>query len=72
MLGHNTSFHKNGEFFVLFSDWAILHPVFVHIKNAKTLKEAKSIFTKEGLDEYNVEKVYNAFHNTNDIKIEQL
>jgi len=72
MLGHNTSFHKNGEFFVLFSDWAILHPVFVHIKNAKTLKESKSIFTKEGLHKYNVEKIYNAFHNNNNIKIEQL
>lgn len=61
MLGHNTPFHINGEFFVLFSDWQQLHPIFVHIKNAKTLEEAQSIFTEEGQNKYNVEKVYNAF-----------
>jgi len=61
MLGHNTSFHRNGEFFALFLDWQQLHPVFVHIKNAETLKEAKSIFTEEGQNKYNIEKVYDAF-----------
>lgn len=61
MLGHNTSFHRNGEFFVLFSDWQQLHPVFVHIKNAETLDDAKSIFTEEGQNKYNIEKVYDAF-----------
>ena len=61
MLGHNTSFHRNGEFFVLFSDWQQLHPIFVHIKNAKTLEEAQSIFTEEGQSKYNIQKVYDAF-----------
>lgn len=61
MLGHNTSFHRNGEFFVLFLDWQQLHPAFVHIKNAETLKEAKSIFTEEEQNKYNIEKVYDAF-----------
>lgn len=61
MLGHNTSFHRNGEFFVLFSDWQQLRPVFIHIKNAETLEDAKSIFTEKGQNKYNVEKVYNAF-----------
>lgn len=61
MLGHNTSFYRNGEFFVLFSDWQQLHPVFVHIKNAETLGDAKSIFTEEGQNKYNIEKVYDAF-----------
>lgn len=61
MLGHNTSFHRNGEFFVLYSDWQQLHPVFVHIKNAETLDDAKSIFTEEGQNKYNIEKVYDAF-----------
>jgi len=61
MIGHNTSFHRNGEFFVLFSDWQQLHPVFAHIKNAKTLEEAQSIFTEKGRSKYNIEKVYDAF-----------
>ena len=61
MLGHNTSFHRNGEFFVLFSDWQQLHPVFVHIKNAETLEDAKSIFTEQGKNKYSIEKVYDAF-----------
>lgn len=61
MLGHNTSFHRNGEFFVLYSDWQQLHPVFAHIKNAEKLEDAKSIFTEEGLNKYNIEKVYDAF-----------
>lgn len=62
ILGYKTSFHTNGEYFVLFSDWKQLHPVFVHIKNAKTLEDAKSIFTESGREKYNIEKVYNAFH----------
>jgi hypothetical protein len=61
MLGHNTSFYKNGEFFVLFSDWQQLHPVFVHIKNAETLEDAQSIFTEQGRTKYNIKKVYDAF-----------
>lgn len=61
MLGYNTSFHSNGEYFVLFSDWYKLYPVFAHIKNSKTLEEAKSGFTKEGQEKFNVEKVYTAF-----------
>jgi hypothetical protein len=62
MIGHNTSFHRNGEFFVLFSDWKQLHPVFLHIKNADTLEEAQSIFTEEGRSRYNIQKVYDAFN----------
>ena len=61
MLGHDTSFHKNGEFFVLFSDWQQLYPVFLHIKNAKTLEEAESILTEEGRGKYNIQKVFEAF-----------
>jgi len=64
MLGHDTSFNRNGEFYVLFSDWQRLHPVFVHIKNAKTLEETESIFTEEGRRKFNIEKVYNAFKGT--------
>lgn len=62
LLGFKTSFHRNGEFFVLFNDWEKLHPVFVHIKNADTIEGAKSIFTPDGLSSMNVEKVYDAFH----------
>lgn len=61
LLGFRTSFLKNGEFFALFSDWSKLHPVFLHIKNAKTLKDAKSVFKPAGLKNYNVEKVFNEF-----------
>lgn len=61
MLGYNTSFHRNGEFYVLFSDWVQLYFVFVHIKNASTLEDAMSIFTEKGQNKYNIEKVYDAF-----------
>ena len=62
MIGHNTSFHRNGEFMVLCSDWQELHPIFLHIKNAESLEEAKSVFTEKGLRDWDVEKVYNAFN----------
>jgi len=62
MFGHKTSFHRNGEFFILFSDWEQLHPVFLHIKNAETLEDAESIFTEEGRNKYNIKKVYDAFN----------
>ena len=65
MLGHDTSFHKNGEFFILFSEWRMLCPLFVHIKNANSLDEAQSVLTKCGRNNYNVEKVYNAFKAAN-------
>ena len=32
-----------------------------HIKNAKTLEEAQSIFTEEEQSKYNIQKVYDAF-----------
>ena len=41
---------------------AKLHPVFIHIKNANTLEDAKSVFTSDGLSSMNVEKVYDSFH----------
>lgn len=61
MLDYNTSFYDNGEFFILFSEWEQLHPIFVHIKNAESLEDAQSIFTKEERNRYNVQKVYSAF-----------
>ncbi len=63
-IGHNSSFNRNGEFYALFSDWAKFHPIFLHIKNSKTLDEAKSIFIeeKECLEIYNIRKVYDLFN----------
>lgn len=61
MLGFKTSFLSNGEFFALYSDWAKLHPIFLHIKYAKTLKDAESVFKPKGVKEYNIEKVFNEF-----------
>jgi len=62
LIGYDSAFKRNGEFYVLHAEWSRLHPVFVHIKKSKTLDEAKSIFTDVGLDRYNVEKVFDAFH----------
>ena len=62
LIGYRSSFLRNGEFYSLYSDWALLHPVFLHIKNAKSLKEAKKILTFEGNAIFDVEKVYNKFH----------
>ena len=61
-LGFESSFNHNGEFFCLFNDWEKLRPAFVHIKNSKTLEEAKSFFTETWLKKFNVEKVFNEFH----------
>lgn len=63
LLGHRTSFITNGEYYVLYSDWMVFHPLFVHIKYAKTIEEAQSGFTVKGLEKYNIQKVYDAFHN---------
>jgi len=62
LLGHKSAFLRNGEFFSLYEDWVELHYAFVHIKNAKSLKEAKKAFTKIGNTIYDVERVYNKFH----------
>lgn len=63
MIGHDTSFHKNGEFYTLYSDWSQFQPIFIHIKNSKTLEEAESIFTEEGKNQYNIKKVFESFNN---------
>ena len=62
LLGHSSSFLRNGEFYALFGDWAIFQLIFVQIRDAKTLDEAKTVFTEEGNKVYNVEAVFNAFH----------
>lgn len=62
MLGFKSSFLINGEFYSLFNDWQNLHPIFVHIKNSKTIDEAKEIFKPAALLALNVGKVYEAFH----------
>ena len=61
MLGVDSAFNRNGEFYVLTQDWAWYHPVFKHIKNAKTLKEAKSVFTPAGQASLNIKKVFDKF-----------
>lgn len=62
LLGHTSAFLRNGEFYALYYDWAILQQIFIQIKNAKTLEEARMAFTEQGNREYNVEAVFNAFH----------
>ena len=59
--GFETSFHRNGEFYVLYSDWSELQPIFKYIKNAENLEDAKSCLTKEGNEKYNVELIYDEF-----------
>jgi len=63
LIGVDTSFKTNGEFYVLYEDWSYLHPVFVHIKNSKTLEEAESIVNPEVSDklELDIENVFNVF-----------
>ena len=63
MLGYKSSFISNGEFYVLMMDWQKLKPVFTHIKDSKTLEEAKSVFTHIGAEMLNVKEVFDAFHN---------
>lgn len=60
-LGFKTSFHDNGEYFLLFKEWAILKPIFNHIKNSKSIVEAKSIFKNGFGDNFNVELIFNEF-----------
>ena len=59
--GLKSSFYKNGEFYALYSEWSMLLPFFVHIKNAKTLRKAESVFGSEALKKFNVKKVYKIF-----------
>ena len=61
LIGFKSSFLKNGEFYCLFSDWAKLHPMFLHIRQSSSIEEARSIFTTEALAVLDVEKTYNAF-----------
>jgi hypothetical protein len=62
LLGFESSFLRNGEFFVLYDDWNQLYPVFILLKNAKTIDEILQFFTEEALIKYKVKEVYNAFH----------
>ncbi len=62
LLGFKSSFECNGEYTTLFNDWDYYHQAFTHIKNAKTMEDAKSIFTPKGLSLFNIEEVYKLFH----------
>lgn len=62
LLGFKTSFFKNGEFFILFAEWQQSMPIFIHIMNSKSIKEAKKIFTEKGNQDFNVERVWQFFH----------
>ena len=62
LIGHDTSFKRNGEFFVLYSDWGVFQPIFIIIKNAETLEEAQAVFSETGLKHLRIKKVYEAFH----------
>lgn len=61
MLGFDSESNRNGEYFALFFEWTKLQPAFLHIKNSKSLEEARSMFTEDVLLKYNIEKVYYAF-----------
>lgn len=63
MIGFKSAFLLNGEYFVLFEDWSVLQPAFVHIKDSQTIEEAKSIFSEDGLKSLNINKVWESFHN---------
>jgi len=63
LIGHKSTFYVEGSFYHLYNDMKTLYPLFIHIKNAKTLDEAKEPFIKHGLIMYNVDAVYDAFHN---------
>lgn len=63
LIGYDSQFKKNGEFYTLHSEWAGLINLFIHIKNAKTLEEAESVLTQEGKDEFNVKRVWEEFNN---------
>lgn len=62
LLGFESSFLRNGEFYALYDDWNQLYPVFILLKNAKTIDVVLQFFTEEALKKYKVKEVYNAFH----------
>lgn len=62
LIGYKSKSLSNGEFFTLWDEWWSLHPYFVHIRNSDTLEEAKSVFSKRGLENLDIERVWNAFH----------
>ena len=63
MLGFKSSFLTNGEFGILFNDWARLFSVFVCIKHAESLEDAEKLFKKG--HKFNVKEVYNRFKEVN-------
>jgi hypothetical protein len=46
-IGFRSSFERNGEFFVLFSDWAELYPLFDTIVTKPEFKEVELVLNKD-------------------------
>jgi len=63
LINYRTSFIRVGDYHALYRDWFQFYPIFLHIRNSKTIDEAKSILNSTDLLKYNVTKVYKFFHN---------
>lgn len=61
LLGFDSSFKSNGQYFCLFHDWSRLEPVFIYIKKADTIEEAKKALMNP--DDFSIEKVWGFLHN---------
>ena len=54
-IGYNSSFERNGEYFVLYEDWEDLYPIFNAIMNReyeKAIVETMKTFRPECVDKY--------------------
>jgi hypothetical protein len=63
LIGYSSRFLRNGEFYTLYREWSLFHPLFKFIKNAKSLKEAESVIKEEKRGEFNIKKVFEIFNN---------
>lgn len=61
MLGYKSKFSETGEFYYLQKEWQQLHPIFLHIKKSKSLKEAQAILNSNFQKKFNVKRVYDFF-----------
>lgn len=62
LLGYEPNYITDDGFFQLQIDWLRLKPLFIHIRNSKTLEEAESWLNEEGKKAWTVDKVFEAFN----------
>lgn len=64
LIGYESRLSRTGEFFHLFDEWLFFYPIFKHILKSNSLDEAKIIPELKEDHQLDIEKMFNAFHNT--------